>query len=140
MGRKKGDGRGRLSNGRKGIPNKEKPEKEILRNHSIQYITPRPQVGPDGKSPRELIYAEPLSGEVKTIILADSKGRPLELSDMEVDMLQLRPADRVNAELRLMKFHTPEMKAVDMDIQATVNAKTIEDLLTDLCLPDEEED
>lgn len=62
------------------------------------------------------------------------------MSDFEYDMSQLAPDDRVNAELRLLEFHTPKMKAIDMDVNANVNVLTIEDKLRALCGEDEEED
>ena len=53
-------------------------------------------------------------------------------SDFEIDMEALSPNDRVSAELRLLKFHTPEMKAIDMDMSVSEKAKTIEDRLAEL--------
>lgn len=69
----------------------------------------------------------------------DGKGSVM-MSDFEYDMSQLAPDDRVNAELRLLEFHTPKMKAIDMDVNANVNVLTIEDKLRALCGEDEEED
>lgn len=40
MPRKKGDGRGRLGGRTAGTPNKDKPLKTFLRQHSIDYFTP----------------------------------------------------------------------------------------------------
>lgn len=55
------------------------------------------------------------------------------LSQFEMDMNQLSPEDRVNAELRLLEFHTPKMKSLDMDMKAHVEVRTIEDRLRTLC-------
>lgn len=62
------------------------------------------------------------------------------MSDFEMDMAELAPDDRVNAELRLLEFHTPKMKAVDLDMSAQVNVRTIEDKLSVLCGADTEDD
>lgn len=133
MGRHKGDGRGRLSNGRKGIPNKDKPLKASLRQHSEKYFQPRPQTDPDG-TPRKII----LSND-KVLILADSDGNPLIMSDFDVDTMQMSPAERVAAEIKLLKFHTPEMKSVDVDMDITANTTmTIESRLRQLIEPTEE--
>ena len=67
-------------------------------------------------------------------------GQPTIMSDFEMDMAELAPDDRVNAELRLLEFHTPKMKAVDLDMSAQVNVRTIEDKLSVLCGADTEDD
>ena len=54
------------------------------------------------------------------------------MSDFEADMIALTPNERVNAELRLLEFHTPKMKSVDVDMTHSVTL-TIEDRLRDLC-------
>ena len=97
----------------KGTPNKENPLKEYLRVHSLAYFEPKEQ--------------------------QDEDGNKYIASDFDVDMAMLAPDDRVSAELRLLEFHTPKMKAVDIDLDAKVSPKTIEDLLSDLCLEDEDE-
>lgn len=105
---------GRKTGGRqKGTPNKENPLKGYLRAHSLSYFEPKPQ-------------KHPVSGEMITA------------SDFELDMLLLAPDDRVNAELRLLKFHIPEMKAVDMDMTVNETSKTIEDRLAELVQEDDE--
>ena len=45
MPRSKGDGRGRLGGRAPGTPNKEKPLKVLLRQHSLKYYTPDPDTG-----------------------------------------------------------------------------------------------
>ncbi len=124
--------KGKKTGGRqKGTPNKENPLKGYLRAHSTSYFEPKPQIDHDGK-PREITAV--VDGSVITIaILADSKGKPLVMSDFEADMLAMRAGDRVNAELRLLEFHTPKMKAVELDMEARVSNKTIEDRLRELC-------
>lgn len=99
---------------KKGTPNKENPIKGFIRTHSLAYFEPK---------------------EVKC-----DDGKKRTLSDFDVDMLALAPDDRVNAELRLLEFHTPKMKAIDVDMNAHVNVRTIEDKLRILCGEDEDDD
>ncbi|MCM1356409.1 MAG: hypothetical protein NC212_08400 [Staphylococcus sp.] len=120
--------KGQKTGGRqKGTPNKDNPLKGYLRSHSLSYFEPRPQLNPDG-SPRVIILAD---NETK-ITLVDPDGQPMNISDFDADMLLLSPADRVSAELRLLKFHTPEMKSVDMDMTVTDNSESIIDRLSGL--------
>ena len=130
--------KGKKTGGRqKGTPNKENPFKGILRSISEEYFTPRAQIGKDGKPRKLSIYAD--GQEVSVMELADEKGNPLIMSDFQVDMLQLEPSDRVHAQLRIIKFHTPEMKSVDMDMNIKGGPITIEGRLRKLCGEDEEE-
>lgn len=62
------------------------------------------------------------------------------MSDFDCDMMMLAPDDRVNAELRLLEFHTPKMKAIDVDMNAHVCVRTIEDKLRVLCGEEEDDD
>ena len=122
----------------KGTPNKkDSPLKTILREHSTQYFTPRPQVDSNG-APRKLsVYVN--GEEVKVMVLADSKGKPLVMSDCEVDMMQLDPSDRIMAHLKILKFHTPEMKSVDLDMDIHGSASlSIEERLKELVNPQKE--
>lgn len=93
----------------KGTPNKENPLKGYLRTHSLDYFEPR---------------------QVKD----EETGKEIIASQFELDIATLAPEDRVSAELRLLKFHTPEMKAVDMDMTVTEASKTIEEKLAELVL------
>lgn len=75
----------------------------------------------------------PLKGFIRAHSMDYFQPKPTErgiMSNFELDMLLLDPTDRVNAELRLLEFHTPKMKAVDVDMNAAVNVRTIEDKLT----------
>lgn len=129
--------KGKKTGGRqKGTPNKENPMKSLLRAKSEEYFQPKPQTDPDG-SPRKLkIVAD---GQVITIMeLKDEKGHPLVMSDYDVDMMQLSPADRVSANLRILKFHTPEMKSVDMDMNIKGGSISIEGRLRSLCGEDQD--
>ena len=99
---------------KKGTPNKENPLKGFIRTHSLSYFEP------------------------KKMKLDDKKC--VMMSEFEYDMSRLAPDDRVNAELRLLEFHTPKMKAVDVDMNANVNVRTIEDKLRVLCGEEDDED
>jgi len=111
MGRTKNDGRGRNGGGRKkGTPNKDKPLKEFLREHSIDYFEPR-YTADDYKDKAELHK-----------VLLSAYGDRL-FSRYDVDCLCLKTSDRVKAELDLLKFHTPQMQSVsaDVDMKSKVN-------------------
>ena len=65
MPRQKNDGRGRLGGRTAGTPNKDKPLKTFLREHSLLYITPDPETGRsqydldmEALDPRDRIDAE----------------------------------------------------------------------------------
>lgn len=80
---------GRKTGGRvKGTPNKDKPLKVMLREHSLRYFSPNPE-NPGG------------------------------MSDFDVDMLAMPPTDRADAELKLLRFHTPQMQATAVDVAFT---------------------
>lgn len=55
------------------------------------------------------------------------------MSDFDVDMLTMQPNERVHAELRLLEYHTPKMKAVEVDMDMRASVITIEDRLAELC-------
>ena len=93
MPRKAGDGRGRLGGRAAGTPNKDKPLKTFLREHSIDYFTPR-------------IEEEDETGK-KT-------GRMV--SQFDIDCKSLDPVSRVDAEIKIMKFHTPQMQTTNVDV------------------------
>lgn len=114
-GRKKNDGRGKTGGRKKGTPNKDKPLKATLREHSLEYFsTKKPVLDNDGN---------PLNGP---------DGEQLMLTQYEQDMLCMKPADRVNAELALMKFHTPTMQSTAVDMSVQESANTLADRLTRL--------
>ena len=107
--------KGKKTGGRqKGTPNKDNPLKDYLRAHSIKFFEPKEQV--------------------------DDDGNKFIASDFDVAMAALAPDDLVAAELKLLEFHTPKMKAVevDMDVHGTVH--TIEDTLRELCGETDEDD
>ncbi|MCM1522494.1 MAG: hypothetical protein NC039_07575 [Muribaculaceae bacterium] len=108
--------KGKKTGGRqKGTPNKDNPLKDYLRAHSIKFFEPKEQVD-------------------------EETGQKFIASDFDIAMAALAPDDLVAAELKLLEFHTPKMKAVevDMDVHGTVH--TIEDTLKELCGETDEDD
>lgn len=105
---------GKKTGGRqKGTPNKENPLKGYIRSHSMAYFEPRQRMD-------------------------EETGNEFVASDFELDMAALAADDRVAAELKLLKFHMPEMKAIDMDMTVSEVGKTIEDRLAELAGEDDE--
>lgn len=140
--------KGKKTGGRqKGTPNKDNPLKCVLRAHSEAYFTPRVQTDPITGGTKEIQrqrLTQDEEGNIYKVIdlipLTDTKGNPVTMSDFEADMIALTPNERVNAELHLIEFHTPKLKAVDVDLEANISAKTIEDRLRALCGEDDDED
>lgn len=141
--------KGKKTGGRqKGTPNKENPLKGYLRAHSLAYFEPRLQTDPITGGSREIQRQRLVQDEegnvykvIDLIPLTDhASGLPLNISDFEADMIALSPNERVNAELRLLEFHTPKMKAVEVDMDVHGSVVTIEDRLRELCGEDEEDD
>lgn len=141
--------KGKKTGGRqKGTPNKENPLKGYLRAHSLAYFEPRVQTDPITGGSREIQRQRLVQDEegnvykvIDLIPLTDHvSGLPLNISDFEADMIALSPNERVNAELRLLEFHTPKMKAVEVDMDVHGSVITIEDRLRELCGEDEEDD
>ncbi len=105
---------GKKTGGRqKGTPNKDNPLKGYIRAHSLAYFEPRPRKD-------------------------EETGKEFVASDFELDIAALAADDRVAAELRLLKFHMPEMKAIDMDMTVSETSKSIEDRLAELAAEDDE--
>lgn len=134
--------KGKKTGGRqKGTPNKENPLKGYLRAHSMAYFAPRPQTDPITGNAREVQRQRLVQDEegavykvIDLIPLTDLRsGEPLTISDFEADMIAMDPDQRLNAELRLLEFHTPKMKAVEVDMDINGTVVTIEDRLRELC-------
>ncbi len=136
---------GRKTGGRQpGTPNKNNPIKGYLKEHSEAYFAKRLQLDHISGGPREIQrprLTQDSDGNfrkvIDTIPLTDENGFPLTLSDFEADMLSLEPSERVQAELRLLKFHLPEMKAVEMDMTVADTEQTIEQRLAALSAEEE---
>ena len=125
--------KGKKTGGRtKGTPNKENPLKGYLRAHSLSYFEPKPQIDLDG-NPRKIDFTDKEGQIFSTIVLKNADGTPRVMSDFDVDMLTMQANERVNAELRLLEFHTPKMKAVEVDMDMRASVVTIEDRLRELC-------
>lgn len=125
--------KGRKTGGRtKGTPNKENPLKGYIRAHSLSYFEPKPQIDTDG-NPRKIDFTDKEGTILQTIILRNADGSPRLMSDFDVDMLTMQPNERVHAELRLLEYHTPKMKAVEVDMDMRASVITIEDRLAELC-------
>lgn len=93
MPRKAGDGRGRLGGRAAGTPNKDKPLKTFLRQHSVEYFTPSiEEEDKDGKKTGRMI------------------------SQFDLDCRNLDTESRVEAEIKLLKFHTPQMQSTSIDM------------------------
>lgn len=102
MPRKKGDGRGRLGGRQPGTPNKDKPLKKFLREHSLEYFTPnKEELDKDGNPTGRLV------------------------SQFDIDIKCLDPVDRADAEIKLLKFHTPQMQATSVDMTITDENMTL---------------
>lgn len=132
--------KGKKTGGRtKGTPNKENPLKGYLRAHSLSYFEPKTQTDADG-NPRKIDFTDKEGIILETIVLRNADGSPRVMSDFDVDMLMMQANERVNAELRLLEFHTPKMKAVEVDMDMRASVVTIEDRLRELCGETDEED
>ncbi len=120
MPRKAGDGRGRLGGRAAGTPNKDKPLKTFLRQHSVEYFTPSIEEVKDGKKTGRLI------------------------SQFDMDCKTLDPESRVDAEIKLLKFHTPQMQSTSVDMTIVDDNRTLSERLArlaageDIASPSEE--
>ena len=120
MPRKSGDGRGRLGGRAAGTPNKDKPLKTFLREHSVKYFTPCIEEKDDaGKKTGQLV------------------------SQFDIDCKTLDPESRVDAEIKLLKFHTPQMQSTSVDMTIVDANKTLTERIAllaagkDIAAPDE---
>ena len=121
MPRNAGDGRGRLGGRAAGTPNKDKPLKTFLRQHSVKYFTP-------------------------CIEEEDEKGKKTGqlVSQFDIDCKTLDPESRVDAEIKLLKFHTPQMQSTSVDMTIVDDNRTLSERLArlaageDIASPSEE--
>lgn len=124
---------GRKTGGRqKGTPNKPNPLKEHLRAHSAAYFEPKPQTNMDG-SPRTIEFRDKEGVVYNTVVLADMDGKPLVISDFDIDMMMMEPKDRATIQEKLLRYHTPQMQSVSAEVSlAGEITTTIEQRLKDL--------
>lgn len=125
--------RGMKTGGRqKGTPNKPNPIKEHIRAASAAYFEPKRQTNVDG-SPRKIEFRDKEGEIFNTVELADEDGKPLIMSDFEIDMMMMEPKDRATIQEKLLRYHTPQMQSVsaELALSAETNA-TIEVRLAQL--------
>lgn len=124
---------GRKTGGRqKGTPNKPNPLKEHLRTQSLAYFAPRPQTNADG-SPRTLEFRDKDGNLYNTVTLSDPDGKPLIISDFEIDMMQMEAKDRAAIQEKLLRYHTPQMQSVSAEVSVSGDVTTtIEERLKQL--------
>ena len=134
--------KGKKTGGRqKGTPNKDNPLKGLIRAHSLKYFEPRVQTDPITGRAREIQrkrLVQDEEGNIYNVIdhvpLVDpATGQPIVMSDMDADMIALSPNERVNVEVRLLEFHTPKTKSVEVDMGVHGSIITFEDRLRELC-------
>lgn len=58
-------------------------------------------------------------------------------SEFDNDILSLKPQERVNAELQLLKFHTPQMQATAIDMNVNDEKQTLVQRLSQLAAEEE---
>lgn len=100
----KGKPKGSVKTGgrQKGTPNKDTTLKTYLRRHSESYFAP------------SMTYAD-IKEEKLQKEAYDAFGTD-EFSKFDLDLLQARTDDKIQAELTLLKYHTPQMAAVSADL------------------------
>lgn len=124
---------GRKTGGRqKGTPNKPNPLKEQLRAQSIAYFEPKAQMNMDG-TPRVIEFRDKEGTIYNTISLNDPDGKPLFMSDFEIDMMMMDAKDRATIQEKLLRYHTPQMQSVSAEVSLSGDiSTTIEERLAQL--------
>lgn len=115
---------GRKTGGRqKGTPNRPNPLKEHIRAASTAYFEPKPQTNMDG-SPRKIEFRDKDGLVYNEVILADIDGKPLVMSDFEIDMMMMDPKDRATIQEKLLRYHTPQMQSVSAEVSLSGDTTT----------------
>lgn len=124
---------GRKTGGRqKGTPNKPNPLKEHLRAHSTAYFEPKPQMNMDG-TPRTIEFRDKDGNLYNTVTLSGPDGKPLVMSDFEIDMMMMDAKDRAAIQEKLLRYHTPQMQSVSAEVSLSGDiTTTIEERLKTL--------
>lgn len=116
----------------KGTPNKPNPLKEHIRAASTAYFEPKPQTNVDG-TPRKIEFRDKEGLIYNEVVLADADGKPLVMSDFEIDMMMMDPKDRAAIQEKLLRYHTPQMQSVSAEVSLSADiTTTIEQRLADL--------
>ena len=102
-----------------GTPNKDNTLKVLLHQHSQKYFEPCIPLG-DVDIPDE---------NAKAQFIIQHEGEDM-VSQYDVDLYLMKPTDRVNAELSMLKYHTPQMQAVSADMSVREANTTITTRLT----------
>lgn len=88
--------KGKKTGGRKkGTPNANNPIKNYLRDHSITYFQPTVPETDD----------------------ATGKKTGRLLSQFDLDMADLDPYQRADMEMKMLKYHTPQMQSVEAEVE-----------------------
>lgn len=100
-----------------GTPNKDKTLKTYLREHSEQYFAP-------------VLTWSDLTDEKERKRAFEAFGEG-QFSRFDLHLLGMKYSEVVDAELTLLKYHTPQMQAVQADMAVKAN-KTLSDRLVRL--------
>lgn len=103
----------------KGTPNKDNTLKVLLHQHSQTYFMPCIPIADVNIQ----------NDGAKAQFLLQHEGEEL-VSQYDVDLYLMKPTDRVNAELSMLKYHTPTMQAVSADMSIKEANTTITTRLT----------
>lgn len=98
----------------------------------MSYFEPKPQTNIDG-SPRTLEFRDKDGNLYNTVTLSDPDGKPLIISDFEIDMMQMEAKDRAAIQEKLLRYHTPQMQSVSAEVSVSGDVTTtIEERLKQL--------
>ncbi len=102
-----------------GTPNKDKPLKQLLATHSLEYFTPS-------------LHADDIPQ------LRDDKGnlppwlKGKVLSQYDIDCLTMKAADRAKLEVDILAYHTPKMQSISADMTVQATSRTLAERITRL--------
>lgn len=104
----------------KGTPNKDNPIKVLLHEHSADYFAKNINAE---DTPFEEEWKGKHQGEV--------------FSMFEIDLMCMKAAERVKAEVELLSYHTPKMQSISADMSVKDANKTLTDRITRLAAGEE---
>ena len=109
--------KGKKTGGRKlGTPNKDKPLKAILMQHSMDYFFP--------SIPAEEVDCF-FDEKKKEEFAQKNKGKLF--SQYQIDLMCMKPADRAKLEQDILSYHTPKMQATAIDMSLSEEKRTLAD-------------